>query len=204
MDLLRPTRMSMRWIGASCAAGGSRSPSASGDPRHVPGTEHLEWGPERYIVGAVVVMLAQAALIAGLLVQRRARQRAEIESRGRSGARRRCQPPPQTMSALTNSITHELGQPLSSIIHNAPGAADDGHGQSGHLRNDRRDCPTSRPRASRRPTSSIATDHVAKSSGGHELIDLHAIMDGRVPCPRRPRDKDTANRGNRFSLYADP
>jgi signal transduction histidine kinase len=73
---------------------------------------------QRYIVGAVVVMLAQAALIAGLLVQRRARQRAEIESRRSLGlaadASRR-----QTMSALANSITHELGQPLSSIIHNA-------------------------------------------------------------------------------------
>jgi C4-dicarboxylate-specific signal transduction histidine kinase len=63
-------------------------------------------------------MLAQTALIAGLLVQRRARQRAEIESRRSLGlaadASRR-----QTMSALANSITHELGQPLSSIIHNA-------------------------------------------------------------------------------------
>jgi signal transduction histidine kinase len=73
---------------------------------------------QRYIVGAVVVMLAQTALIAGLLVERRARQRAEIESRRSLGlaadASRR-----QTMSALTNSITHELGQPISSIIHNA-------------------------------------------------------------------------------------
>ena len=34
------------------------------------------------------------------------------------GARRRRQPP-QTMSALTTSIAHELGQPLSSMIHNA-------------------------------------------------------------------------------------
>ena len=73
---------------------------------------------QRYIVGAVVVMLAQTALIAGLLVQRRARQRAEIESRRNlalaADASRR-----QTMSALTNSIAHELGQPLSSMIHNA-------------------------------------------------------------------------------------
>jgi signal transduction histidine kinase len=37
---------------------------------------------QRYIVGALVVMLAQAALIAGLLVQRTKRQRVERELRG--------------------------------------------------------------------------------------------------------------------------
>jgi signal transduction histidine kinase len=73
---------------------------------------------QRYIVGAFVVMLAQTALIAGLLVQRRARQRAEIESRRNlalaADASRR-----QTMSALTSSIAHELGQPLAAMINNA-------------------------------------------------------------------------------------
>ena len=38
---------------------------------------------QRYIIGAIVVMLAQSALIAGLLVQRRKRQRVEHELRGR-------------------------------------------------------------------------------------------------------------------------
>jgi len=56
-----------------------------------------------------------------LLYQRRARQRAELESRRNlalaADAGRR-----QTMSALTNSIAHELGQPLSSMIHNAQAA----------------------------------------------------------------------------------
>jgi signal transduction histidine kinase len=73
---------------------------------------------QRYIVGAVVVMLAQTALIAGLLMQRRARQRAEIESQRSlalaADANRR-----QTMSALTSSIAHELGQPLGSIMNNS-------------------------------------------------------------------------------------
>ena len=63
-------------------------------------------------------LIVQALLIAGLLYQRRARQRAEVESRRNlalaTDAGRR-----QTMSALTNSITHELGQPLSAMIHNA-------------------------------------------------------------------------------------
>ena len=52
------------------------------------------------------------------MYQRRARRRAEIESRRNlalaADASRR-----QTMSALTSSIAHELGQPLSAMIHNA-------------------------------------------------------------------------------------
>ena len=39
---------------------------------------------QRYIVGAVMLMLAQTALIAGLLVQRAKRQRVELELRGAS------------------------------------------------------------------------------------------------------------------------
>ena len=71
-----------------------------------------------YIISAVAVLAVQSLLIIGLLYQRRARQRAEIESRRNlalaADASRR-----QTMSALTSSIAHELGQPLSSMIHNA-------------------------------------------------------------------------------------
>ena len=71
-----------------------------------------------YIISAVGVLTVQSLLIVGLLYQRRARRRAEIESRRNlalaADASRR-----QTMSALTSSIAHELGQPLSSMIHNA-------------------------------------------------------------------------------------
>jgi len=71
-----------------------------------------------YIVGAVAFMLVQSALIGGLLIQRRARQRAEVESRRNlalaADANRRV-----TMTALTGSIAHELGQPLNAILHNA-------------------------------------------------------------------------------------
>jgi signal transduction histidine kinase len=70
------------------------------------------------MLSAVGVLAAQSLLIAGLLHQRRARRRAEVESRRNlalaADASRR-----QTMSALTSSIAHELGQPLSSMIHNA-------------------------------------------------------------------------------------
>ena len=68
-------------------------------------------------LGVLVVLGAQALLIGGLLYQRRARRRAEVESRRNlavaADANRRV-----TMSALTGSIAHELSQPLSSILHN--------------------------------------------------------------------------------------
>ena len=70
------------------------------------------------VLSAVGVLAVQSLLIVGLLYQRRARQRAEIESRRNlalaADASRR-----ETMSALTSSIAHELGQPLSSMMHNA-------------------------------------------------------------------------------------
>ena len=77
------------------------------------------WSEYKFVVlSAAGALLVQSLLIVGLLYQRRARQRAEIDSRRHlalaADASRR-----QTMSALTNSIAHELGQPLSSMIHNA-------------------------------------------------------------------------------------
>ena len=70
------------------------------------------------ILAAVGVLIVQALLIIGLLHQRRARQQAESDSRmslalAAATSRR------ETMSALTSSIAHELGQPLSSMMHNA-------------------------------------------------------------------------------------
>jgi len=72
----------------------------------------------RSVLTASVVLVVQSFLIAWLLYERRARRRAEIESRGNlalaADAHRR-----ETISALTSSIGHELAQPLSSIAHNA-------------------------------------------------------------------------------------
>ena len=70
------------------------------------------------VLTTVGVLAVQSLLIVGLLYQRRARQRAESDSRRNlalaADASRR-----ETMSALTNSIGHELGQPLGSIVSNA-------------------------------------------------------------------------------------
>jgi signal transduction histidine kinase len=70
------------------------------------------------VMVAAGVVAVQSLLIVGLLYQRRARRRAESDSRKNlalaADASRR-----QTMSALTSSIGHEIGQPLGSIMHNA-------------------------------------------------------------------------------------
>jgi signal transduction histidine kinase/ABC-type uncharacterized transport system substrate-binding protein len=77
------------------------------------------WGEYRNTaLSLLAVLLVQSLLIVGMIYQRRARQRAEDDSRRSlalaADAGRRA-----TMSALTNSIAHELGQPLSSMIQNA-------------------------------------------------------------------------------------
>jgi signal transduction histidine kinase len=70
------------------------------------------------IVSGAGALIVQSVLIIALLYQRRARQRAELESRRNlalaADASRR-----QTMAALGNSIAHEIGQPLFSMVCNA-------------------------------------------------------------------------------------
>lgn len=69
------------------------------------------------LIGAGALAL-QAFLIIGLLLERRRRRRAELDSRRSlviaADASRR-----ETMSALTSSVAHDLAQPLSSMIFNA-------------------------------------------------------------------------------------
>ena len=70
------------------------------------------------VLSAAGVLTVQSLLIVGLVYQRRARQRAESESR-RNLALATDTSRRETMSALTTSIGHELGQPLGSIVSNA-------------------------------------------------------------------------------------
>ncbi|HEU5138239.1 MAG TPA: ATP-binding protein [Steroidobacteraceae bacterium] len=77
------------------------------------------WSENRGVVlGALAALALQAALIIGMLVERRARRRAEVESRKNlalvADTTRRV-----TMSALGGSIAHELSQPLSAMMYNA-------------------------------------------------------------------------------------
>jgi signal transduction histidine kinase len=70
------------------------------------------------VMSAAVAMTIMVFLVVGLLFERRARLRAEIDSR-KSLALAADVGRRQTMSALTHSIAHELGQPVSSMMHNA-------------------------------------------------------------------------------------
>ena len=93
------------------------------ETRLPPGSELLFHPPSlwtdyrREMIGVLAALVLQAGLIVGLLYQRRARRRAEVESRNNlwiaADANRR-----MTMAALTGSIAHELSQPLNAILHN--------------------------------------------------------------------------------------
>ena len=72
----------------------------------------------RTVLTAAGVLAVQSLLIAALLYQRRERQRAERDSR-RSLSLAADVSRRETMSALTSSIGHELGQPIGSIVSNA-------------------------------------------------------------------------------------
>ena len=77
------------------------------------------WQQYRFtVLGVLGALVVQSLLIGGLLFERRARRRAEVDSRRNlalaADASRRA-----TMSALTSSIGHELGQPLTALLHNA-------------------------------------------------------------------------------------
>ena len=75
-----------------------------------------------YIAGVILALLAQSALIFGLVFQRRARRKAEGEAR-----QRRAELTQASRLALagelTASIAHEINQPLGAILTNA-GAAE--------------------------------------------------------------------------------
>jgi signal transduction histidine kinase len=79
--------------------------------------EQYRW----YLLGALVVLAAQAAMIAGLLVQRTRRRRAEAEV-----LRHRDELAHLTRVAavgeLTATVAHELNQPLGAILSNAEAA----------------------------------------------------------------------------------
>ena len=77
------------------------------------------WSEHRGTVLVAAGALAiQALLIIGLLFERRARRKAEFESH-RNLALAADTSRRETMSALTSTIAHRLGQPLSAMLHNA-------------------------------------------------------------------------------------
>jgi len=76
---------------------------------------------QRQALAVLGLLTVQAILILGLLFERRARRRAEMDSRRNlslaAHVDRRA-----AMATLSGSIAHELNQPLGSILHNAEAA----------------------------------------------------------------------------------
>jgi len=81
--------------------------------------EHGIWDEYRWpISAALAILLLQALMITGLLIERRRRQSAEAESQAR---RREVAHLNRAAAAtvLSTSIAHELNQPLTAILSNA-------------------------------------------------------------------------------------
>ena len=123
------------------------------------------------VLSAVGVLAVQSLLIVGLLHQRRARRRAELENRRNlalaTDAGRRV-----TMSTLTSSIAHELGQPLTAMIHNA---------QAGRMM-------ISANRATPDTVSEILSDIESEGVQATQIIDRHRTMLRNHRLDMRPID----------------
>jgi signal transduction histidine kinase len=79
--------------------------------------EQYRW----YIIGALVIFALQGAMIAGLLLQRARRYRAEAElQRNRDELAHVTRV--STVGELTAAVAHELNQPLGAILSNAEAA----------------------------------------------------------------------------------
>jgi signal transduction histidine kinase len=80
------------------------------------------WQEYRWtILGALFIFAMQAAMIAGLLLQRTRRRRAELElQRNREELAHVTRV--STVGELTTSVAHELNQPLGAILSNAEAA----------------------------------------------------------------------------------
>ena len=80
------------------------------------------WQQYRWTIVSMVAILAlQAALIIGLVYERRGRRRAEIESRQRASELAHMNRH-ATAGELSASIAHELNQPLGAILNNTEAA----------------------------------------------------------------------------------
>ncbi len=123
------------------------------------------------VLGSVGALALQSLLIVGLLSQRRARRQAESDSRRNlalaADASRR-----QTMSALTTSMAHELGQPLSSMIHNAEALQ----------------AMVDADRATSGTTTEILTDIRTQGVQAAQIIERHRTMLRSHQLDRKPID----------------
>jgi signal transduction histidine kinase len=123
------------------------------------------------VLSATGILLTQSLLIAWLLYERRARRRAEVSSRRNlalaADANRR-----ETLSALASSIGHELGQPLTSILHNAEAL----------------EMRLSANSATPELTAEIVADITSEANRAAKIIDRHRTMLRGRELDTRPID----------------
>ena len=138
------------------------------------------------VLGSIGALAVQSLLIVGLLSQRRARRQAESDSRRNlalaADASRR-----QTMSALTASIAHELGQPLSSMIHNAEALQ----------------AMVDADRATSDTTTEILTDIRTQGIQAAQIIERHRTMLRSHQLDKKPIDLHAVVRDSRALLAHD-
>jgi signal transduction histidine kinase len=125
----------------------------------------------RQVVAVLGALVVQSLLILALLYQRRARRRAELDSRRHltlaADANRRA-----TVSALTGSMAHELSQPLNSILHNA---------QAGEML-------LAANRATPEVLQEILADIRTADDRATQIIERHRMMLRNRELERRPID----------------
>ena len=81
------------------------------------------WQRYRWVIaGSLAVVLLESALIAGLLIQRARRKRAEEEARVQQAQLAHAQRV-TTLGALTATLAHEINTPLGAIVSNAEAAS---------------------------------------------------------------------------------
>lgn len=81
------------------------------------------WDRYRWpIIGTLALILLQSLMIAGLVVQRARRKRAEAEAAVQRGQLAHAQRV-TTMGALAATLAHEINQPLGAIVSNAEAAS---------------------------------------------------------------------------------
>jgi signal transduction histidine kinase len=136
------------------------------------------WAEHKFtVLTSAGALVFQMLLITLLLLERRGRQRAEVQSRRNlelaANANRRAM-----ISALTTSIGHELGQPISAIAHNAHALqmlADMGQADTAAIGDILSDIQSEAVLASR------IIDRHRKMLRSHQLlktpIDLHTVID---------------------------
>jgi signal transduction histidine kinase len=84
--------------------------------------ETSAWGQyHTQILIAIAALLLQSGIISGLLLERRRRHAAELESRGRLAQIMQMNRS-AGLSAISSSIAHELNQPLGAILSNTEAA----------------------------------------------------------------------------------